>query len=391
VEQRVEAAHPRVVHGGGRVWRNRQHLEEAGLTAASWRERWDASRWFLTADGETGKKCGNETIRVDPDGHVTIKIPAALVEKFGSHLQLSVPLNLDTHRAAEWRDRIATNRAVGYRIVFDPAKGRWYLHASWTYPKTEPTPLSALQAARTLAVDVNGDHLAGWVVDPSGNPVAQPITIPLTVAGPTTLRDASLRHGITRLLQTAQRRGCESITIENLNFAHARRTGRETTGRGERGKRFRRTVAGIPTGQFRNRLVAMATQTGIAVVAVDPAYTSRWGAEHWLKPLTQRHQKTSDPAVTRHHAAAVVIGRRAHRLPARRRAVRTRHVTEDTHRPNSTPRTTSTPPNRRHVTGGIPLPHPKAPSPTGRADSRMGTAVQHRAGPPARDSPPLSS
>jgi IS605 OrfB family transposase len=379
------------VHGGGRLWRNRQHLEAAGLTEASWREQWDASRWFLTADGESGKKYGNETVRVDPDGHVTVKIPAALVEKYGSHLQLSVPLNLDTHRAAEWRDRIATNRAVGYRIMFDPARGRWYLHASWTFPKTEPTPLSELRAARTLAVDVNGDHLAGWVIDPDGNPVAQPVSIPLTVAGPATLRDASLRHGITRLLHIAHRQGCESITIENLNFADARRTGRETMSRGMRGKRFRRTVAGIPTGQFRERLVAMAAEAGIAVVAVDPAYTSRWGAEHWHKPLRQRPQKTSGPVVTRHHAAAVVIGRRAHRLPARRRAVRSRHMTADTRRPGPTPRATLTQPNRRPVTSGIPLPDPKAPSLTGRADTRTDTAAQHRLGPTARKPRPLRS
>jgi len=53
------------------------------------------------------------------------------------------------------------------------------------------------------------------------------------------------------------------------------------------------------------------------VIAVDPAYTSRWGAEHWLAPL--RQQASPVPA-TGHHAAAVVIGRRALGYRARRRA-----------------------------------------------------------------------
>ncbi len=45
-----------------------------------------------------------------------------------------------------------------------------------------------------------------------------------------------------------------------------------------------------------------------------PAYTSRWGAQHWQKPLTRTTRKT-----TRHDAAAVAIGRRAQGHPIRRR------------------------------------------------------------------------
>jgi hypothetical protein len=37
----------------------------------------------------------------------------------------------------------------------------------------------------------------------------------------------------------------------------------------------------------------MADQTGVAVIAVDPAYTSRWGAQHWQKPLTQHRSGRS--------------------------------------------------------------------------------------------------
>jgi hypothetical protein len=380
VEARIEAASPRVVHGSGRLWRNRYHLDQTGMTEQSWRDRWDAARWFLTADGETGKKYGNETIRVAPDGQVTIKIPAALVPKYGTHLRLSAPLNLATHRSGEWADRINSSKAVGYRIAYTPETGRWYLHASWTYPKTDPASLEALRQARTLAVDVNGDHLAGWVIDPAGNPVSAPITIPLTVTGPAGVQDAHLRHGITRLVHTAGQHGCASVTIEDLNFSDARATGRETMGRGARGRRFRRTVAGIPTGQFRRRLVGMAAEHGLAVIAVDPAYTSRWGGEHWQTPLTQQ---TSGRAVTRHHAAAVVIGRRAHRLPARRRAVGSRPATEDAARPSPTAhpgayqRRT-----RRPVTSGTPPVAPQGHEPAGTTGTRTGAAAQHRSGPP---------
>ena len=80
---------------------------------------------------------------------------------------------------------------------------------------------------------------------------------------------------------------------------------------------YRRLVAGIPTGKFRDRLAQMAANAGISVIAVDPAYTSRWGREHWLIPLQE--QASPIPA-SGHHAAAVVIGRRALGHRARRRA-----------------------------------------------------------------------
>ncbi len=61
----------------------------------------------------------------------------------------------------------------------------------------------------------------------------------------------------------------------------------------------------MPVARLRARLVSMAAELGITVV-VDPAYTSRRGAEHWQKPLSSKNRKT-----TRHDAAGVAIGRRA--------------------------------------------------------------------------------
>ncbi len=125
------------------------------------------------------------------------------------------------------------------------------------------------------------------------------------------------RAAITTLLNLAEHQRCSAVVVENLNFADARSAGRETLGRGARGKRFRRTVAGIPTRKFRERLTSMATRRGIAVIGVDPAYTSMWGREHWRTPL---QQQTSDPTVvTVHHGAAVAIGRRGLGKPIRRR------------------------------------------------------------------------
>jgi IS605 OrfB family transposase len=311
-EEALAAGRPSITVGGKRLWRNRHHLDAAAMTEQQWRDRWDAARMFLTADGESGRVGGNETIRVDETGRLRIKVPAALTVQFGSHLQIAAPVGF-AHRGQEWSERAAARRAVRYDISYDPAKGRWYLDASWKHDAVaEPPSLGDLRTGPVLGVDLNADHLACCVLDGSGNPVGEPVSIPVETAGlPASRRDGRVRAAITALLNHAERHNCSAVVMENLDFADAR----DIMGRGQRGKRFRRTVAGIPTGKFRNRLTAMAARRGIAVIGVDAAYTSRWGAQHWAKPL---QQQTSEP-VTRHHAAAAAIGRRGLGMVIRRR------------------------------------------------------------------------
>jgi IS605 OrfB family transposase len=315
-ETRRGQGSPTIVLGGGRLWSARQNLAAAGLTEATWRTKWDAARMFLTADGESTQLGGNQTIRVTADGLVQVKVPGALETELGSHLRLTVPVTFAL-RGAEWADRAQTRQAIRYDITYDPDKDRWYLDASWGYGKVAAPPLATLRAGRVIGVDLNVDHLTAAVIDPAGNPVGTPAIIPLLVDGLSAgARDGHLRHAITTLLDRADAADATAIAIENLNFTESRETGKETMGRGARGKRFRRQVAGIPTGKFRERLTAMAANRGIHIIAVDPAYTSRWGGQHWTKPLQQR---TSGSTVTRHQAAAVAIGRRAHGHRIKRR------------------------------------------------------------------------
>ncbi|MCX5378617.1 hypothetical protein [Streptomyces sp. NBC_00091] len=359
VEARIEAGHPAIVVGGRRLAKSRHNLDEAGLTEAEWRQRWDAARLFLTADGETGAPYGNYTISVDPaDGTVTIVLPEPLRHLANAprgRYRLACAVTFH-HRRGEWLDRVTANRAVRYDIVCDPERGRWYLDASWASPRAvQPTPDElAATGARLLGVDLNAGHLAVCVIDAHGNPVGAPVTVPTDLTGPASQRDGRLRAAITELINLTRAHGCAGLAIENLGFADARATGRETMGRGKRGKTFRRTVAGLPTARFRERLRGMAHHAGLVVVAVDPAYTSRWGSQHWQRPLQQQSKTT---LVTGHHAAAVAIGRRALGYGIRRRPGVTAHdqrivarrATGQTvprpraHGTTSPPRTTGTP------------------------------------------------
>ncbi|MFD6322692.1 hypothetical protein ACFWOL_07380 [Streptomyces sp. NPDC058442] len=233
-----------------------------------------------------------------------------------------------SHRREEWLDRVRANRAVRYDITCDPVSGRWYLDASWAAEKTvPPTPAElAADGVRLLGVDLNHGHLAACVIDAHGNPVGRPVTVTTDLTGPTTTRDGRLRAAISELITLARTHGCAGFAIEDLGFTDARATGRETMGRGKRGKKFRRTVAGLPATRFRNRLSGMAHHAELVVIAVDPAYTSRWGAQHWKTPLQQQSGNT---VVTGHHAAGAAIGRRALGYGTRRRPGVTAHHRSD--------------------------------------------------------------
>jgi hypothetical protein len=164
---------------------------------------------------------------------------------------------------ARWAAQ-AGSGAVRYDLWFDPVRGRWYVDARWRLVARPAPSVETLRQHRTLAVDLNADHLAGWILDPCGNPVGPPHTIPLALAGqPASVRDGRLRQAVAALVHLATAHGCRSITVEGLDFADARQTGRETLGRGRRGKAFRRTVSGLPTRQFGDLLVGMAANAGV--------------------------------------------------------------------------------------------------------------------------------
>ncbi|MFD7506555.1 IS200/IS605 family accessory protein TnpB-related protein [Streptomyces sp. NPDC059850] len=380
-----EAGRVRVVRGGKRLARNRHHLEQAQLTEAEWRQQWEAERWFLQADGENAKRLGNETIRITPDGQVSIKLPAPLAHLANAQHGRYVLTGAVAfrHRGAEWADRVAANRAVAYRIHLDAARHRWYITASWTIPPVKTVPLAHARADGLIGVDTNADHLAAWRLDNCGNPVGDPRRFAFDLNGPATHRDAQVRHALVRLLHWAKRHNL-SIAIEDLDF-RAEKT-REKHGRR---KRFRKLISGMPTSKLRARLASMATELGITIVAIDPAYTSKWGAQHWQKPLTSQNRKT-----TRHHAAAVAIGRRALGHPIRRRTAPPPHHQSDGagHR---TVQAASGLPGREETRPRIPGPRTRSVGAGGGANAGD-QGAQHRPGHPAeheswnQDSLPLS-
>ena len=393
VQRQLDSGVVSVARGGKALLRKRNNLGGAGLTESQWRREWESSRLFLTADEEKGKACGNETIRWNPDTRrLEVKLPAPLAHLANQphgRYRLSATVEFG-YRGDEVAAQASTG-AVRYDITrcphpSGPSRDRWYIDASW---KATPTPAASLEELRqhpVVSIDVNHGHLAAGVVAPDGNILGTPATIGLDLAGlPATTRDGHLRAVITGIIATAKQHGAHAVVIENLDFAEARAEGRERHGnrpsRGRRGRGFRRAVSGIPTGRLRGRLVQMACNAGLSIIVVDPAYTSRWAAQHWLTPLRQHH-----PQATGHHAAALVIGRRGLGHRARRR------VTGNQPAPAEAARSTQTRPRTTPAAGtaprkpGTPRDHRQPPgTKTGRPHRTTAgnQAAQDRSGPPA--------
>jgi hypothetical protein len=318
-----------VVEGGRRLARTRHHLDDAGLTADTWRQQWEAVRYRITANGSPDEPFGNLTITVTPTGEVSIRLPKPLEHLANTargRYALSCPA-VFTHRGQEWAERITAGNSVSYTLTRKPGRAGRYLSASWAIPsppywagRDDRAGDDVYITGPAVGVDLNDGHLAVRRLDAHGNPVGAPKRIDIDLSGSTSRRDAQVRHAITTLLHHTRRHGIAAIAVEDLDFADARATGRKTLGRGRRGKHFRKTVSGIPTAVFRNRLADMAATAGIDLFAVNPAYSSAWGDQHWRKPYKN---------VTRHQAAAMVIGRRAQGYSARRRKGVTRTRPED--------------------------------------------------------------
>ena len=241
---------PSIRVGGKRLWRNRNHLDATDMDEQRWRDRWDGARMFLSADGESGKHGGNETIRVDGHGQLRVQVPSAFVGELGSHLPIGAPLRF-SHRGGEWWARVAARRAVRYDLSYDPGRGRWYLDGSW---KTWPEPVPALEEWRTgrvLGVDLNDGHLGAGVLDGSGNPIGAPVSIEVGTAGlRASRRDGRVRAALTDLLDHAHQHHCSAVAVENPQL---RRRARHRPG--NPGPRTTRQAAAPPGSRSSRRQV----------------------------------------------------------------------------------------------------------------------------------------
>ena len=192
-------------------------------------------------------------LRVSPQDRLPAPL-SHLANRPHGRYRLTCPVEF-TYRGDEVAAQ-AMSGAVRYDIACDPARGRWYIDASWKAAPVPAAPLGELRRHPVVAVDLNAGHLAAAVAAADGNLLGTPAAIGLGLAGlPSATRDGRLRAAISALIATAGEHGARAVVIEDLDFAGARAEGRERHGsrpsRGTRGRGFRRAVASIPTAAAR--------------------------------------------------------------------------------------------------------------------------------------------
>ena len=139
VDRQLEAGAVSVVRGGKTAASQARPISPPRADRGAVAGGVGVGRLFLTADGEKDKAWGNETIRWHPsEGWLEVKLPAPLAHLANrphGRYRLSCPVAF-AYRGDEVAAQAATG-AVRYDISDDPARGRWYLDASW---KAAPGP-----------------------------------------------------------------------------------------------------------------------------------------------------------------------------------------------------------------------------------------------------------
>jgi hypothetical protein len=213
-EQQRAAGRVHVVEGGTRLARNRHHLDAADMTVDQWRDRWDAARYRITANGSPDEPFGNLTITVTPGGVVSVRLPKPL-EHLANATRGRYILSgtaVFAHRGAQWAQRITSANSVSYTITRRPGRAGRYLCAAWAIPalpywvgRDNTTPDSDVYAVGpVVGVDLNDGHLALRRLDAHGNPVGTAQRINFDLSGTSARRDAHLRHAITGLIHYTQ-------------------------------------------------------------------------------------------------------------------------------------------------------------------------------------------
>jgi IS605 OrfB family transposase len=176
-------------------------------------------------------------------------------------------------------------------LFYEDEDDRWHANAT-----VDDLPKDLVTDIRNgvVAVDRNVDHLAIAFVDRSGNYLERR-SLPFPVVGtPEGVASSMIGDAVRTICDWAVERNY-GVAVEDLSFD------RKKAALKEFGKAHARRLSGFAYSKFDALLASRASRFGVDVHAVNPAYTTVIGRKKYARTL----------AMSAHHAAALVIGRRA--------------------------------------------------------------------------------
>jgi len=347
LRQRIADDDIRICFGSRRRFNAQHHLDKNFyLSHEAWVSDWRAARasqfFVLGSKDEAGGCQGCSLIREDDETYsLRLRMPAELVEEHGRYVWLTgvrFPYrpevieaarlsNLDrTQRKAEYRTAkqagITTQsegqyladagQALSYRFVRDDKGWRVLVTTNLVVE-----PAVADTTGGVIGADFNADHLAVAELDGAGAKVALD-RIELADHQATSRQNKTqLQEAAKAVIDRAVAAG-KPVVIEKLSF-RGKKAGLQKQEASSAG--YHRMLSRLSHRVFAEALKMQALRRCVAVIEVNPAYTS----------LIGRLKYGRETGFDTHQAAAWVIGRRGmgkkDRLPVRcavRPATRTR-------------------------------------------------------------------
>lgn len=303
----------RLCFGSRKLFKAQFRLHENGFASHSaWRQVWQDVRnnqfMVLGSKDETGG-CQGCQAEVAEDGRITLRIrlPDALCasatlgakrEKYVVLKDLHFNHGHDAIVRALGRN-LSTDKndwvALTYRFVADRKGWRVFVSTAAELPVRR-----SVRGAGVLGVDINIDHLAVMRVDAKGNPLRSWRIECSTYGKSAEQRRAVVGESVKQLMAIAVAERVP-IALEKLDFSKKKA---ESEGAGLRRNRM---LSGFAYAQIQTVLRARAYDVGIETIDVNPAWTSFIG----------EHKFAARYGLSRHAAAALVIGRRSMNLSER--------------------------------------------------------------------------
>lgn len=256
-----------VLFGGRRAW---ERLRTGTLSKADWQARRNTR---LYSRGDRTHK-GNPNLRVEGD-RLLVNDPA----KRGKWLEgrLFIP--------AKWKPDPACYDA---RLLYQD--GNFTVKVSWT--ESDP-PILTDRANGVLGIDTNPSGVGVADVSADGNLLAHGFApCPRVQFSGEAKRDNDVRLMAKTVVDEAVAKA-KPIALEDLKFA--------ASSQSKGSRKFRRAKANFLFKKIVGSIESRARKCGVAVVKVNPAFTSILGNLKYAEPFS----------LNRHAAAALVIGRRA--------------------------------------------------------------------------------
>ncbi|MBO0600754.1 IS200/IS605 family accessory protein TnpB-related protein [Sporosarcina sp. E16_3] len=291
----------RLCFGSKKLFHKQFHLTENDLSFEQWKNNWEKARASqFTFIGSKDETYGNQSCTYDLENQLRIRVNRKDEGKFGKYIVLSNihftygQENIDKAKVPTIGytkgkgNKVRYYRALTCKFIF---KNRhWYLNMSVDVDTAE---IKTLQNHGQIGVDFNASFLAVTDVDRFGNHVHS-FQVPFKAYHVSTQQaKQSLSDALKRVVDYAVVKQ-KPIAHEKLDFKKKKQQLKQLS------NKQAKVLSGFAYTSFQSMLTSKCQKDGIAVVAVNPAYTSQIGQHKFMKKY----------GLSSHGSAAMVIARR---------------------------------------------------------------------------------